>query len=191
LANPRSVPHDPKSNSIVERRVKQAKEGIRTIMAMSGLFHQFWPSARGYFSFATNTLIIDGDSSYNKRHQEGHCDAERFPYGSLIEFTPNRKRLTSLPTFGSRLRPGLFLGWETYPGGRWTKAYTVLDLEDAKNFTFKSQLDQIQITREVFPYGFHDTGKADSATNTVVYPLFEFRAVNSLAEHYFTVWCPK
>ena len=79
-AHCKSIAYSPKDNSIAEARVRMSKEGIRTVMATSGMPHKWWPYAAEYYSFAKNTLVVEGDSPYSRRLKRGHCQALRIPF---------------------------------------------------------------------------------------------------------------
>jgi hypothetical protein len=127
-----------------------SKEGIRTIMATSGMPHKWWPHAAEFYSFAKNTLVVEGDSPYNRRLKRGHCKALRIPFGALIQFMPNPAKMKDIATFSSKLVPGIFLGWDADPGGKWSKSYVVISVEDALGSnTHNSRVQNIQRIREV------------------------------------------
>ena len=112
--------------------------------------HKWWPYAAEYYAFAKNTTIIAGDSAYNRRLDRGHCTAHRIPFGARVQFMPKPVKAKELPTFAGKLVDGVFLGWDTDPGGKWSKSYIVISLEDVLGSnTRNSRVQSIQRLREV------------------------------------------
>ena len=78
--------------------------------------------------------MVDGDSSYNKRHKTGHCKALMIPHGALIEFIPTMPGATKPSAgFKGNTRKGLFLSYRTNPGEVWSGAYYVVEWETLRH----------------------------------------------------------
>ena len=46
-------------------------------------------------------------------------------FGAAVRFAPPTPLKKELPKFGPNAIPGVFLGWNLHPGGRWTGEYLV------------------------------------------------------------------
>ena len=62
------IPGQPQSNGLAERMVRRVNEGGRACLVQSGLPREWWAIARVSFCFAIDINLVDGDSSYNRRH---------------------------------------------------------------------------------------------------------------------------
>ena len=52
------------------------------------------------------------------------------PFGCRVEYKPESERETKqLQKFGSKLRPGIFMGHHSHNGGEWSGDYYVVDAE--------------------------------------------------------------
>ena len=76
--------------------------------------------------FSTNIAIINGDSSYNRRHKKGHFKGDSIPFGALVDFMPQPE--TRVDSMGAKTIPGVFVGYHIQPGGLWNGDYLVADL---------------------------------------------------------------
>ena len=75
---------------------------------------------------------------------------------------PNPAKVKEIPTFSSKLVPGIFLGWDVDPGGKWSKSYVVISVEDALGSnTHNSRVQSIQRIREV------------EIPSSISYPLYD------------------
>ena len=54
----------------------------------------WWKYSAKHYSFVKNIAVVDGDSSYNRKHKNGHFPGESFSFGSQVDFlpTPGTKR---------------------------------------------------------------------------------------------------
>ena len=82
---------------------------------------------------ASSFQVINGDSTYNKRHAKGHCKAKMIPYGARVDFLPPPNLKDRLPLFGPSAVPGVFMGWHMHPGGHWSRDYFVGYLPDLES----------------------------------------------------------
>jgi hypothetical protein len=75
---------------------------------------------------------------------------------------PNPVNIKDLPTFAGKLIDGVFLGWDADPGGKWSKSYIVISVEDAQGSnTHNSRIHCIQRLREV------------ETPSRITYPLYD------------------
>ena len=95
----------------------------------SGLSHMWWPYAATHHCFARNVGLVSGDSSYNRRYQQGHCKAQLMPFGALVNFVPTLRSDVNPESCVSKLHRGLLVGYSTQPGGKWSGDYLVVDFE--------------------------------------------------------------
>ena len=117
----------PQTNGVAENCVRRTKEGGGCGIVQSGLNPQtFWPAAGEHYCFSTNIAVIDGDSSYNRRHTQGHFKGESVPVGALVDFMPQPD--TVVASMGAKTFPGVFPGYHIKLGGLWNGDYLVADL---------------------------------------------------------------
>ena len=88
----------PQTNGVAENCVRGTKEGGGCGIVQSGYNSStFWPEAGERYCFSTNIAIVDGDSSYNRRHKAGRFRGESIPFGALLELMPqNDTRVESM-----------------------------------------------------------------------------------------------
>ena len=122
-----ATPGMPQTNGVAENCVRRTKEGGGCGIVQSGFNPRtFWPEAGEHYFFSTNIAIIDGDSSYNKRHTQGHLKGDCMPIGALVDFMPQPD--TMVVSMGAKTIPGVFVGYHIQPGGLWNGDYLVADL---------------------------------------------------------------
>ena len=92
-------------------------DGTKTLLLQAGLPGAFWPYAMKAYCFAQNTVVVDGDSAWNKRHNEGQFDGPAIPFGCLIDFKPMPDDVKEIPKGNPDTVPGVFLGYKLLPGG--------------------------------------------------------------------------
>jgi hypothetical protein len=146
-------------------------------MVESGMPHKWWPFAAEYYSFAKNTMITNGESPYNRRLNRGHCTALRIPFGAKIQFMPNPVKIKDLPTFAGKHIAGVFLGWDADPGGKWSKSYIVISIEDAQGSnTHNSRVHCIQRLREI------------ETPTKITYPLYDIECAKMFIDKKASSW---
>ena len=58
------------------------------------------------------------------------CPVHKMSFGSLVSFYPSGPRAQLLPQFGTRQIPGIFIGYHTHCGGKWSGDYLVVSCDD-------------------------------------------------------------
>ena len=86
-----STPGVPRNNSVAENKVKLVINGARCLLLQAGLPSKFWPFASQAFCNGVNTVVVDGDSKYHKRHGEGHFPGKFIPFGCLVDYYPTKR----------------------------------------------------------------------------------------------------
>lgn len=105
---PTSTPGIPQTNGLAKRCVRKVKDGGRSGIAQSGFTGAcWWHRAAKHFFFYQNIAIVDGGSSYNKRHKQGHLPSRKFAFGSLVGFLPQPG--TKREGFESNTMRGVFV----------------------------------------------------------------------------------
>ena len=117
----------PQTNGVAERQVRAVKEGGGAAIVKSGLNPlTFWPEAGEHYCFSVNIALVDGDSSYHRRHKNCHFKGAQFPFGAMVDFMPQPD--TKVVSMGAKTIPGVFIGYRIQPGGLWSGDYLVADL---------------------------------------------------------------
>ena len=94
--HPQATPGRPDTNGIAESSVKEVIHGSRANLEQAGLEEQWWPFAARHYCFGINTEVIDGDSSWNRRHRgKGNFRGIRLPSGCLINLQPSPTQETA------------------------------------------------------------------------------------------------
>ena len=101
----------PQTNDFAERSVRAVEEGSSCGIAQSGYSTTWWPDASEHFCFSKNAALVDGGSSYNRRHGRCHFKGERIPFGAFVDFMP--QPYTKLDAMGGGTMPGVFVGCHT------------------------------------------------------------------------------
>ena len=84
------------------------------------------------FSYLRNVtdLSSDGKTPYERRFGQPF-KGPIIPFGSLVEYHPTTaKDQSRIHQFGTKVLPGLFLGYALYAGGIWKGDVLVADLEE-------------------------------------------------------------
>ena len=154
-----STPGQHETNGVAEARVKKVLHGGRALLEHAGFAAKWWPYATKHYCFSCNIRIVQGESSYNLRHGDGHFEGMILPFGCYIDFYPtpgrmNRRKILfrprarravetpmvpydsrlnqegKTPKFEAKAMPGVFLGYHLEPGGKWKGDYIVANLQD-------------------------------------------------------------
>ena len=83
-----STPGMPKTNGIIENKVKLVLHGARVLLRQAGLEARWWPYATKFFSVARNIENRGGGSAWSKRHPLLPFRGKLLPFGCLIDFYP-------------------------------------------------------------------------------------------------------
>ena len=83
-----STPGMPKTNGIIENKVKLVLHGARVILRQAGLEARWWPYATKYFAVARNIENRGGGSAWSKRHAPLPFNGKLLPFGCLVDFFP-------------------------------------------------------------------------------------------------------
>ena len=124
----KSTPYRHQSNAFCERMVRKVVEGARALLEQAGLPSCFWPFAMRHYCFMHNTEVVDGESPWNSRHQPGHFDKPRIPFGAQVSYLPKPDAVKRLPKFAPRACEGILVGYRLHNGGTWSKDYLVFPL---------------------------------------------------------------
>ena len=89
-----STPGMPRTNAVVESKVKLVLHGGRVALRQAGLEAKFWPYACRHFCLARDIEMRDGSSAYRARFGIDKFAGQVWPFGCLIDFfpTPARKK---------------------------------------------------------------------------------------------------
>ena len=149
--------------------VRKVKEKTKANLIQAGHKGPWWPYATTHFTFSRRVAIEDGESVYNRRHQQGHCKAKQVPYGALVDYlpTPSPAETKRAKSFEPKTRDGLLVGFHVQPGGLWSGDYLVADWE-----TFRHHPDATPGQCRI-----HRTSAVFWDPTKVEFPLAEFRTV--------------
>ena len=73
----------PQTNGVAARSVRTVKEGNSCGIVQSGYSTRWWLVAGEHFCSSKNFALVDGDSSYDRRHGEGRFKGERMLFGGV------------------------------------------------------------------------------------------------------------
>ena len=122
LTSEKSAPGVSQTNAQAETTNKTAISGTRRLLCNSGLPACWWPYAGPCFCFLRNALLDEhNECSYYEQHGS-HFPGLMIPFGCLVYFRPSPtvdRNDKAAPT----MRPGVFMGYRTPPGGLWAGDY--------------------------------------------------------------------
>ena len=127
-----STPHRSETHGIAERAVRRVKEGTSAVLLQSGLDNERWPDSMECYSHLRNMqdLLSDGKTLYERRFGMPF-NGPVIPFGAMIEYHQiSAKEQPRLHQFGSKVLPGIFLGYVLYAGGFWKGDIMVTDNEE-------------------------------------------------------------
>jgi hypothetical protein len=67
--------------------VSRTIDGTKILTLQAGLPGSLWPYAMCH---AQDTDVVDGDSAWDKRHDQGQWDGPTIPFGCLSDFKPQK-----------------------------------------------------------------------------------------------------
>ena len=126
-----STPYRPETNGIIERANRRIKEGSSCALVQSGLAEEWWPQAVLYFCFmrCIYDKLVGGQTAWRKRFGT-NFHGPYIPFGAEIHYKPIKEEdLRRCHKFGSKMLPGIFIGYSQHAGGGWNGDLLVLDWE--------------------------------------------------------------
>ena len=83
-----STPGMPKTNGLIENKVKLVLHGARVLLRQAGFEPRWWPFAVRHFSMARNIENRGEGSPWMRRHGNGNFSGVILPFGCLVDFYP-------------------------------------------------------------------------------------------------------
>ena len=127
-----STPHRSETNGIAERAVRRVKEGTSAVLLQSGVNENWWAHSMECYTFLRNVtdLVSDGKTPDERRFGQPF-KGPIIPFGSLVEYHPiTAKDQSRIHQIGSKVLPGLFLGYALHAWWIWTGDVLIADLEE-------------------------------------------------------------
>ena len=78
----------PKTNGLIENKVKLVLHGARVLLRQAGFEPRWWPFAVRHFSMARNIENRGEGSPWMRRHGDGNFSGVILPFGCLVDFYP-------------------------------------------------------------------------------------------------------
>ena len=126
-----STPGVPQTNGLAERWVRTSKEGTAATRLRGGASIQWSRFAGPCFAFHHN-IAGKQESPYCKRHGV-ECNAAKIPFFAQVEFMPTPETEETSHSMGPKVLDGLFLGYHSHAGGKWSGDYYVAEFEPFRN----------------------------------------------------------
>ena len=126
-----STPHRSETNGIAERAVRRVKEETSAVPLQSGLDNEWWADSIEYHCYLRNIqdILSDGTTPYEWRFGMPSYGPV-IPFGETVEYHPiSAKDLSRVHQFGSKVLPGIFLGYALHAGGIWRGDIMLADSE--------------------------------------------------------------
>ena len=127
-----STPHRSETHGIAERAVRRVKEGTSAMLLQSGLENERWADSMQCYCYLRNIQdkLSDGKTPY-ERWFGMPFNGPVIPFGAMVECHPiSAKDQSRMHQFGSKVMPGIFLGYALYAGGIWKGDIVVADIEE-------------------------------------------------------------
>ena len=127
-----SDPHRSETNGGIERTNRTVIEDARCLLYQSGLPCKYWNTAVRCFADSYNCTHYD-----SKKGTNGHIErlgnkfeGKTLQYGCKLRYLPHAEReVEQREKLDPSLRDGIFVGYRSHSGGRWTQQYEVIDAE--------------------------------------------------------------
>ena len=78
----------PKTNGVIENKVKLVLHGARVLLRQAGFEPRWWPFAVRHFAMARNIENRGDGPPWTRRHGDGNFSGVILPFGCLIDFYP-------------------------------------------------------------------------------------------------------
>ena len=108
------------------------KEGTSAAVLQSGLDEKWSADSMECYTYLRNVtdLLSDGKTPCERRFGVSF-DGPVIPFGAMVEYHPiSAKDLSRLHQFGSKVLPGLFLGYALHAGRIWKGDILVADIQE-------------------------------------------------------------
>ena len=108
------------------------KEGTSAVLLQSGLDKEWWADSMECYCYLRNiqNLLSDGKTPYERRFGMPF-NGPVMPFGAMVEYHPiSAKDMSKFHQFGSKVLPGIFLGYVLYAGGIWKGGMMIADIEE-------------------------------------------------------------
>ena len=98
-------------------------------------------------------IVDTNDNTYEHQFEQPFAGT-RIPCGCLVEYKPESEReVKKLQKFGSKLRPGIFMGHHAHNGGAWSGDYYVVDSEAFTTCSPDTQRAYVHRVKEILHDG--------------------------------------
>ena len=111
------------------------KEGTSSVLVQSGLQESWWAEAIAPCCNLRNVqdLLADGQTPYQRRFNSPF-ERPIVPFGTEVKFYPIlSKDLGRVHQLGTKILPGIIMGYALNAGGSWTGELLKVDTEDPQN----------------------------------------------------------
>ena len=127
-----STPHRSETNVIAERAARIIKEGTSAVLLQSGLGNEWWAHSMECYCYLRNIqdILSDGKTPYERRFGMPF-NRPVILFGAMVEYHPiSAKDQSRLHQFGTKVLPGIFLGYASFAGRIWKGDIMVADIEE-------------------------------------------------------------